>query len=263
VRRAVLTALPKVLVSRGTRVLVRIAVPERLRGKVYGAYARRYGADLGEMEGTLASYPTLAAFFQRGLAAGARPVDPTAAFVWPADGRVVTAGPLAGDRVPQVKGVEYLLSDLLADAELARALLGGSQATVYLAPGDYHRVHSPFAGEIRRCHAVPGGLFPVNRPAVRCIPGLFARNERRVFTYRLDDGRTAAVVMVAALNVSDTVITGSIPRRVAKGEEIGRFGLGSTVVAIAARGEPAFAEAAPDTVVRVGGPASGASTGMP
>jgi phosphatidylserine decarboxylase len=251
-----LTALPKVLISRGTRVMVHLPVPERLRGKVYGAYARRYGADLGEIASPLASYPTLAAFFQRALAAGARPVDATAAFVWPADGKVVTAGALAGDRLPQVKGVDYSLAELLGDAELARALQGGSQATVYLAPGDYHRVHSPFAGEIRRCHPLPGGLFPVNRLAVHSIPRLFARNERRVFAYRLDDGRTAAVVMVAALNVSDTTITGSIPRRVAKGEEIGRFGLGSTVVAVVAPGTPAFASTSPDTVVRVGRAAS-------
>jgi len=252
----VLTALPKVLISRGTRVLVRLPVPERLRGNVYGAYARRYGADLGEMAGTLGSHPTLASFFQRALVEGARPIDPTAAFVWPADGRVVTAGALAGDLVPQIKGVDCSLLELLGDAALARALQDGSQATVYLAPGDYHRVHSPFAGEIRGCRALPGGLFPVNRPAVHSIPRLFARNERRVFEYALDDGRTAAVVMVAALNVSDTSITGAIPRRVAKGEEIGRFGLGSTVVAVVAAGRPAFASVPPDTVVRVGGAAS-------
>ena len=228
-RRVLLTALPKLLVSRTVRVLARTPLPRSLRRGVYGTYARRYGADLSEMVGELDDYRSLAAFFQRPLVDGARPIDASAAFVWPADGRAVSTGPFTGGRLPQIKDVDYAVRDLLGDDELAGALQSGSQATVYLAPGDYHRVHAPFAGEVLRTVHVPGGLFPVNRDAVGSIPGLFVRNERLVLACRLDDGREAAVVLVAALNVSDTSISCSIPGRIEKGQEIGRFGMGSTV----------------------------------
>ena len=201
IRGLLLTALPKLALSRTTRALARLRLPRGLRPALFGAYAKRYGADLTEMEGTPADYPSFAAFFQRQLKDGARPVDAVAALVWPADGKVVRAGPFEGGRLPQIKGVDYALADLVADAELAASLEGGSQATVYLAPGDYHRVHAPFAGTVRRTTHVPGGLFPVNAGAVRSIPGLFVRNERVVFECELEDGRPAAVVMVAALNV--------------------------------------------------------------
>lgn len=251
-RRLVLTALPKLLISRATRVLVNLPLPRPLRGPIFRTYARCFGANLGEMRGGVADYRSVAEFFQRPLAEGARPIDAGAPLVWPADGAVVATGPFAGGRLPQIKGQDYALADLLDDPELAQRLDDGSQATVYLAPGDYHRIHAPFAGEILRVSRVPGGLFPVNGGAVRSIPGLFARNERMVLEMRLDDGRPAAIVLVAALNVSDTVLSCGVPGRVAPGDEVGRFGMGSTVVAVAGAGEPAFPVVAPETTVRVG-----------
>jgi phosphatidylserine decarboxylase len=247
-----LTALPKLLLSRTVRVLTHVPLPRWLRRRAYGIYARRYGANLDEMAGDLGDYPNLAAFFQRALVEGARPIDASAPFVWPADGRAVSAGPFTGDRLPQIKDVDYGVRDLLADDELASSLDRGSQATVYLDPGDYHRVHAPFDAEVVRAIHVPGGLFPVNRGAVRSIPRLFVRNERMVLACRLDDGRAAAVVLVAALNVSDTSITCPIPGRIAKGDEIGRFGMGSTVVVLVAEGTPALPWVEPETVARVG-----------
>jgi len=247
-----LSALPKLLLSRTVRVLANTPLPRGLRSKVLGTYARRYGADLSEMAGELSDYRTLAAFFQRALVDGARPIDPGAPFVWPADGRAVSTGPYAEGRLPQIKDVDYSARDLLADDELARALHRGSQATVYLAPGDYHRVHAPFDAEVVRSIHVPGGLFPVNRGAVSSIPRLFVRNERMVLACQLDDGREAAVVLVAALNVSDTSITCSIPGRIEKGQEIGRFGMGSTVVVLIAEGASALPRLEPESLARVG-----------
>ena len=251
-RRVLLTALPKLLLSRTTGALAHTPIPRRLRRAVYGAYSRRYGVDLTEAAGDLEDYRHLAAFFQRELVAGARPIDPDEFLVCPADGRVVTAGPFVGGRLPQIKGVDYSVRDLIADGDAADELERGSQVTIYLAPGDYHRVHSPFSGEIIRSIHVPGGLFPVNPGSVSSVPGLFARNERVVLLYRLDDGRAAAVVLVAALNVSDTSISCSVPGPIEKGQEIGRFGMGSTVVTLLGHGEPSIPTAQPHAVTRVG-----------
>lgn len=254
-RALLLTALPKVALSRGTGLLARLPLPRRLRPFCYRCFARIYGADLAEVDGDLAAFGSLQQFFQRPLRAGARPVA-AAPLVWPCDGRVVTAGPIAGDRIPQVKGIDYGLGELLADRALAAALAGGSQATVYLAPGDYHRVHAPFAARVEAVTPIAGTLFPVNPQAVRCIPRLFARNARHVFRCTLADGRAAAVVMVGAFNVGGTIVTAAPGSRLAPGDELGRFGFGSTAVALVAPGGAAFAEVAPGTRVRMGGDAT-------
>lgn len=249
--------LPKVLLSRATGVLTRLPVPRALRGAYYGWFARRYGADLGEMAGSCTDFPSLAAFFQRPLRDGARPVDAGAALVWPCDGRVVATGSVARGRLPQVKGVfDYDVAELLGEpgpgATLARD--GTAHATVYLAPGDYHRVHAPFTAEVTRVRRIRGTLFPVNPAAVRCIDGLFVRNARTVFDCRLDDGRAAAVVMVGALNVGDVHVSVTPPQRVRIGDEIGRFGFGSTTVVLVETrdGEPALAACEPGSTVRIG-----------
>lgn len=256
-RRILLHALPKVALSRLTGLLVSTPLPTALRPVLYRWFARRYGANLDEMQGALTDYRSLAAFFQRPLQAGARPVATEAALVWPCDGRIVTTGPVNDGRITQVKGQDYELAELLADAQLARALDGGSQATIYLAPGDYHRVHAPFAGRLDRVAAVPGTLFPVNPPAVRCIPRLFARNSRHVFCCTLPDGRAAAVVMVGAFNVGATRVTARVGADLRPGDELGQFGFGSTAVAIVARGGHGFASLAAEQRVWMGGAATG------
>ena len=249
-RRLLLTALPKVTLSRVTGLLTRTRLPKGVRRRFYEWFARRYGADLDEVEGELHAFPSLHSFFRRPLCAGARLVT-TDALAWPCDGKIVTAGPLQGDRIQQVKGHDYELADLLGDAELARRLRGGQQATIYLAPGDYHRVHSPFDGEVCGVEALAGTLFPVNPPAVRSIPRLFARNSRHVFTCKLSDGTPAAVVMVGAFNVGDTLV--SLTRGVVtRGQELGQFGFGSTVVFVLGPGAPQLASISADASVRMG-----------
>jgi phosphatidylserine decarboxylase len=250
IRRILLGLLPKVALSRSTGLLTRIPLPRGLRGPFFRWFARRYGADLGEVAGPLAAYRSLAAFFQRPLVAGARPVAGNAALVWPCDGRIVSAGPLDGERIRQVKGVDYALADLVGDAGLAGRLAGGSQATIYLAPGDYHRVHAPFDARITAVRRIRGTLFPVNPPAVRAIDQLFVRNARLVFEAALSDGRAAAVVMVGALNVGDIRETARVGAELRRGDEVGRFGFGSTTVVVLGPGGPGFAATAPETVVR-------------
>jgi phosphatidylserine decarboxylase len=179
-------------------------------------------------------------------------VDAVAPLVWPCDGSIVTAGAFVNGRIEKIKGRDYAIADLLGNAALAGELEGGTQATIYLAPRDYHRVHAPFDGRLQAVTHFPGKLFPVNPGACRAIDGLFPINERLVFAFRLADGRPAAVVMVAALNVGDILCCQEPPRRLARGNELARFGLGSTVVVIVGTGGPGFGAVEPATVVRMG-----------
>ncbi len=254
-RRSLFSLLPKVALSRTTGVVTRIPLPRALRAPAFRAFARRYGAALDELDAPLDSFRSLAAFFQRPLRAGARPVA-DAPLVDACDGRIVSSGPIDAGRIEQIKGVDYTVAELLGDAASAAALHDGSQSTVYLAPGDYHRVHAPFDATITAIRALPGTLFPVNQAAVRSFPRLFVRNARVVFEARLDDGRTGAVVMVGALNVGLIHRSVAVGTRVRRGDEVGRFGFGSTAVSLVARGSSAFWARTPGTVVRMGGAAA-------
>jgi phosphatidylserine decarboxylase len=254
VRSVLLHCLPKVALSRACGAACSMPLPRWLRPRLFGWFARRYGADLAEADGDLVGFRSMQAFFQRPLRPGARAVADTP-LVWPCDGRVVTVGPVVGGRIAQVKGRDYSLADLLGDTALAASLAGGTQATIYLAPGDYHRVHAPFAAAVHKVVALPGTLFPVNPPAVRCIRDLFARNSRHVFHCELPDGVPAAIVMVGAYNVGHTTITVAAGA-VRRGDEVGRFGFGSTAIVVVGKGGPQFAAAAPEQVVRMGGAAN-------
>lgn len=254
VGRLLMTALPKVALSRTCGWLCSLPLPSRLRPRVYGWFARRYGASLDEADGDLASFASLQQFFRRALRSGVRPIA-ASDLVWPCDGRIVTVGTVTRGRIEQIKGRDYALADLLGDTALADAFEGGSQATIYLAPGDYHRVHAPFAAEILAVRALPGTLFPVNAAAVRGIRNLFVRNSRHVFRCRLPAGTPAAVVMVGAYNVGGTTVTRS-SGTVRPGDEVGQFGFGSTVVALVGPGGPTFTDLPPEHPVRMGAPAS-------
>jgi phosphatidylserine decarboxylase len=166
------------------------------------------------------------------------------------DGTVSEAGKLSADRLLQAKGHEYSLRALLAgNSAWERTFAGGTFATIYLAPYNYHRIHMALAGELRESFYVPGHLFSVNRTTARLVPGLFSRNER-VFCGFDGGGLPWAIILVGALNVGSmaTVWHGDVtPRRhrevtalpvsdvlapatLAKGEEMARFNMGSTVI---------------------------------
>lgn len=197
------------------------------------------------------AYGTFNEFFTRALKPGARPLA-DAAFVCPVDGAISQLGRIEGDRIFQAKGHHYDTRALLGgDAALAQAFQGGSFATIYLSPRDYHRIHMPAAATLRRMLHVPGELFSVNPATAAGVPGLFARNERVVCLFDMPVGeRTVpfALVLVGATIVGSMATTwhgvvnpprpGTVrewryddtPLRLDKGAEMGRFLLGSTVV---------------------------------
>jgi phosphatidylserine decarboxylase len=235
-------------------MLTSTPLPRFMRARFFRWFANRYGASLDDIQADLQDFPSLQAFFRRGLKSSARPIADSA-LVWPCDGRIVTAGAFEDGRIPQVKGNDYELADLLGNNEFAQELAGGQQATIYLAPGDYHRVHSAFAGTVLSVTAIKGTLFPVNPPAVRCINNLFVRNSRHVFRCRMANGTPAAIVMVGAYNVGGTKITVS-NGAIECGQEVGQFGFGSTVVLVIGKGGDALLPATPEQRVIMGESAS-------
>jgi phosphatidylserine decarboxylase len=219
-----------------------------LRVPAYRAFARATGADLGEAELELAAYPSLGDLFARRLRAGVRPLDPAPeALIAPCDG-VVAASGLASDGVlVQAKGHTYTVGELVVDEERAARLVGGAYATIYLSPRDYHRVHAPLDARLLGYDYVPGSLWPVNPRVAARRPRLFARNERVVIWLESPRAGLCAVVMIGASGVGNIALThaeesarwrakGERRRvelanvRVQRGDELGAFRLGSTVV---------------------------------
>lgn len=245
--------LPHHAVSRLIGRLARVSWTPFKNGLIRG-FARWYGVDLSEArEPRAAAYPHFNAFFTRALAPGSRPM-PTdeAAVACPADGTISQIDAVEGERVFQAKGRWYGLTELLGDAELAQRLRHGVFATVYLAPRDYHRVHMPVTGELRSMVHIPGRLFSVAPHTVRAVPRLFARNERVVSEFETASG-PMAVILVGAVCVASIetawhgVVTpprAASPRRwsyadappaFARGDEIGRFNMGSTAIVVMGR----------------------------
>ena len=259
------------LLSRLTGRVCDLRLPAALRAPIIRAYARAFGADLSEAAQPPESYASFNAFFTRALAPGLRPVSREPGIVVsPCDARVRSIGPIASDgRLEQVKGRTYPIEALLGSAEDAAPLRGGVQATLYLSPAMYHRVHSPVDGRVRAWRYLPGRLFPVNGPGLRSIPGLFTRNERVCLFCDTQAHGRVAVALVGAANVgrltlafTDLVtnrgaaarrVEPSAPVAVSRGDEIGVFNLGSTVVVLLA--DPSLvALAGPGELVRMGQP---------
>ena len=220
------------------------------------------------------AYPSFNAFFTRELEPGARPVaDGEGDIVSPVDGTVNRAGKIDGHQLIQAKGHYYSLEALLGgDDELVRLFAGGSFSTIYLSPRDYHRIHMPLDGKLQKMAHIPGRLFSVNDATTKAIPGLFARNERVVTLFDTPAG-PMALIMVGAIFVGsmDTVWSGTVTpvsQRVSawdyggrqtaevflrKGEEMGRFNMGSTVILLFPENSVALDEAlTPGTGVQMG-----------
>lgn len=215
-----------------------------------------YAVDLTQARiGDPAAYPHFNAFFTRALKPDARPLpaDP-AAITCPADGRISQTGAISEGRIFQAKGQAFTAAELLGDEAAAVPYVDGSFVTVYLSPRDYHRVHMPLAGELVETLHIPGRLFSVAPFAVESVPRLFARNERLVCHFTAEHG-PFALVLVGAMLVSgvETVWRGiEIPPyasrplrrdwrghgiRLARGAEMGRFNMGSTVILLLPRGQ--------------------------
>ncbi|MEO8120601.1 MAG: archaetidylserine decarboxylase, partial [Rhodoferax sp.] len=163
-------------------------------------FVGRYGVNMAEAaDPDLASYATFNAFFTRALKVGARPLA-SADLICPVDGAISQFGPMAGDQLFQAKGHQYSSTALVGgDATLAARFEGGSFATLYLSPKDYHRIHMPCEGRLSRMIYVPGELFSVNPTTARGVPGLFARNERVVCVFESVRGPFVLVLVGATI----------------------------------------------------------------
>jgi len=230
------------LVLKATRVRTAWFKNALIRG-----FLRMFDVDMQDAEQTdPLRYPSFNEFFTRALRPETRPLAlEAAAIASPVDGTVSECGGIDGDLLLQAKGKFYTLTDLLAGQAWARRFEGGSFATIYLAPFNYHRIHMPVRGQLQETWYVPGRLFSVNALTARFVPRLFARNERIVTLFDTQAG-ACALVMVGALNVGSMatawagdiapaarrVITQLPPQALTleKGAEVGRFNMGSTVI---------------------------------
>jgi phosphatidylserine decarboxylase len=236
-------------------------------------FVARYGVDMAEAaDPRIESYPSFNEFFTRALKPGARPLA-DADWICPVDGAISQFGRIERDRVFQAKGHDYTTTALIGgDAALAARFDDGAFATLYLSPRDYHRIHMPCEGRLRRMVHVPGSLYSVNPATARGIPGLFARNERVVCLFDTAHGPFVLVLVGATIVGSMATVWHGVvnpprpgtvrawdydtpPCVLAQGAEMGRFLLGSTVVmlwpALPMRFEPSWS---PGRAIRLGEP---------
>jgi phosphatidylserine decarboxylase len=217
-------------------------------------FIRKYEVDMSEAEKENHNdYLSFNDFFTRSLKTGARSIDSSpSTIVSPADGCFSQLGTISSDKLFQAKGHEFSLEDLLARKDLVDIYRDGNFATIYLSPKDYHRVHMPFTGRLNSTSYIPGDLFSVNDTTAKNVENLFARNERLVCHFETSIG-PMCVILVGAMIVAgiETVWDGQVaPAKtrhivhttsdenidLEKGEELGRFKLGSTAIVLFPRG---------------------------
>jgi phosphatidylserine decarboxylase len=241
-----LRVLPRARIGRALGRLADHRWSPPLGRAVVGLYSRVYDVQLDEcvQNGGWSSFD---AFFTRRLRQGSRTVDPQPRVVTsPADGRIESMGAIDEGGTFTVKGRPYAVAELVGSAEEATRFLGGAGFVVYLSPRDYHRVHAPVSGSIRRIRSMPGDYYPVNAIGVKHVANLFCRNRRVALEIDSEDLGRVTVVMVVAMIVGRITTVGieardvplgdhifEPPLRVARGDEIGVFHLGSTAVVLA------------------------------
>ncbi|HDP90422.1 MAG TPA: phosphatidylserine decarboxylase [Thioalkalivibrio sp.] len=245
-----LYVLPHHAISRLVYALTRVRSP--LKNPFMRWFIHHFRVDMTEaLESNPRAYASFNEFFTRAIRPELRPLAKAPEVVAsPVDATVSQAAPIEAGRLIQAKGHDYSVLELLGGSDsLANEFAGGSFTTLYLSPRDYHRIHMPVDGTLRRMTYVPGRLFSVAPHTVRTIPRLFARNERVVTVFDTPLG-AMAMVLVGAINVAaiETVWAGLVTpphgRRISnsrygedrpapylrKGEEMGRFNMGSTVI---------------------------------
>ena len=239
----VLSVLPRERLARAMGWLTRRRLPRLLHRWLLRWFVSHYRVDMAEAEGGIDDYPSLAEFFVRDLKPGSRPLcDDAEAVVSPADARVAAFGSVQGDEIPQGGRHRASIREMLGGDH---PFEGGEYAVLYLSPPDYHRVHAPCAGRVARWSYLPGRLFPVFEACVERVDGIFARNERLVTWLDTDLGQVA-VVMLGAFGVgrmtavyNDLITNTGVPAQdecpedppaLERGDELGRFHMGSTVI---------------------------------
>ena len=249
-----LYALPHHAISRVVYKLTRIE--SSLVTPAIKAFSKSFGVNLDEAKNPdPSSYASFNAFFTREIKEELRPIADSL-IVSPVDGTVSQSGPVKDGRIFQAKGQDYTVQELLACSdEEAKLFEKGQFATIYLSPKDYHRMHMPFKGDLKQQVHIPGRLFSVAPHTVKTVSRIFARNERVVANFDTEYGRLA-MVLVGAINVAaiETVWDGlvtppkgkTITRKeytsgvvvLDKGQEMGRFNMGSTVILVLESSNP-------------------------
>ncbi|WP_295512346.1 archaetidylserine decarboxylase [uncultured Pseudoalteromonas sp.] len=241
-------------------------------------FIKQYKIDMSEAKyPDPAHYKTFNEFFTRPLKEGIRPLaEESDIIAHPVDGAISQLGDVVDGQIIQAKGHDYSLQALLGGKEEDTApFLGGKFATIYLAPKDYHRIHMPVDGTLSKMIYVPGDLFSVNPLTAQNVPNLFARNERVVAIFETEIGPLAMVLVGATIVASiETIWAGTVtppagkdvfswnyPTKgdnaitLKKGEEMGRFKLGSTVILAWGANQAEFlSDQHPETVTRMGTP---------
>lgn len=246
---------PKSWTSYSTGVIARLRFPGPIQSKLNRRFIKAFGINMEEAAESLQAFTSIEDIFIRELKAGARQIA-NSKIVSPADGKIVRSQPIRSDVAIQAKGKDYSAKELVFGSDGAPADFNPVWfQTVYLAPHNYHRVHSPVDGHIKTIRHIPGKLWPVNEKFVGLVPKLFTTNERLVFDIVTSEGKWVYVVMVGALNVGRIVtkhclslVANDLGRQfvskqrevnfqgdgpaIKRGEELGVFMLGSTVVTI-------------------------------
>jgi len=268
-------AMPKHAISR---LVGKLAAAKMgwLTTKLIDIFIKAYDINMSEAKLKNAdNFATFNDFFTRELEEGARPIDQNAdTLCYPVDGAISQQGDIVEGKLIQAKGFDYSLTSLLGgDARTAAPFQQGKFSCIYLAPKDYHRIHMPMAATLREMIYIPGELFSVNPLTANNVPDLFARNERVVTIFDTEHGALAMVLVGATIVASiETTWAGTITPPAGKdifrwqypatgvdaitfkkGDEMGRFKLGSTVVSAFAPNMIEFApNAGPETVTRLG-----------
>lgn len=266
----ILYLVPKNLVSMLMGKLVSIEWPPKFNEAIIKAFVKIFKINLKEAERPLKHYKSLQEFFVRKLKPNLRPIDQEGeVIVSPCDGMMSQAGIIENGLIMQVKGKFYSIEDLLGSNELMQKFEGGYYCTIYLSPKDYHRFHSPVDGEIIETRYLPGSLWPVNNWAVNNVDNLFCLNERiiSIISERNTSKHLAYIPVGATMvgkirleycdletnkEVKCSIINHEIDERiyVAKGQELGKFMFGSTVVMLMEKGlSKGFINCSPNKVM--------------
>jgi phosphatidylserine decarboxylase len=234
-------AAPHALLGRISRAVATATAPRWAIERIIRRWIDRAAIDMNDFEA--GPFATLEAFFLRRLRPGARPIAD--GLVSPVDGVVVGAGRITGGTIVQVKGIDLDLGRLTTGRGPALPLAdyeGGTYTTIFLTPDGYHHVHTPIAATVHELRWIPGRAFPQNHDALRAIPRIYERNERVTLRCRGDDGHEFLLVMVGASLIGgihlDDLERATWARRLpftwrrhfARGERLGHFSFGSTVV---------------------------------
>lgn len=264
--RKLLPVIPKNTLSQWVGGFANLPLPGPLNQQTVEWFAKKFQINMDEAELPLSSYKTVGALFTRNLKPGIRPIGP--GVVHPVDGRISAWGTVTKGMMIQAKGFDYKIEDFLVSQDWANLFEGGQYFTYYLCPTDYHHIHSPVDGRVVQAHLIPGQLWPVNDWSVSHNKNLFARNERLVSYIETAQG-VVALVMVGATVVGKmtveydkTLVSNkerqpkmkvySPARPIQKGERLGTFHMGSTVIMVYPKGFLKLANPNPEGPVKLG-----------